>query len=320
MKRVLVMAVALLASVVAPAALGQAYPSKVVRIVSPTPAGSSSDVLGRVLTEELHRDSGHTFIVENRPGALGAIAADVVAHAPPDGHTFLISSISTHAQAPFLVKNLRYDPVTDFEPVCRLALFQWLIVSDPALGFASVKDLIAAAKAAPGKLTFAYGAASALAGISEFNKMAGIEALGVAYKGQPLALNDIMGGRVSYMLVDVNVSAPLINSEKIKGLAVTNDRRSPLIPNVPTFPEAGMPVFEFIGWTGLSAPAKTPPAVVRWMSDRVQAALARREVADRLNGIAIIPAHLPPAEFNAFMQRELSLWGRRIKAAGIQPE
>ena len=301
-------------------ASAQAFPTKTIKIISPTPVGSSSDMLARVLIDQIQKDSGTTWLVENHPGALGTIAADMVARAQPDGHTLHLSSVSTHAQVPFLMKKVPYNVTKDFEHVARLAVFEWLIVANPGKGYDTIQDLVAAAKAAPGKLNFAYGTASSLAGMAEFNKLAGIDAVGVAYKGQPPALTDIAGGRIDYMLVDVNVSAALILSKKLKPLAVSSPKRAPLLPDVPTMPEAQFPGFEFIGWVGLSAPAKTPPTSVQWISEQVRRALANPEVIRRLTAAAITPAYMSTTDFNVFIEQELARWGIRIPAAGIQPE
>ena len=301
-------------------AAAQSFPAQPIKIVSPTPAGSSSDLLARVLADQIQKDTGSTWLVENRPGALGTIASEQVARATPDGYTLHLSSVSTHAQVPYLMKNVPYNVTKDFEHVARLAVFEWLIVADPKKGYNTLQDLIATAKKSPGKLNFAYGTASSLAGMAEFNKLAGIEAVGVAYKGQPPALTDVAGGRIDYMLVDVNVSAPLIISGRLKALAVTSPKRAPTLPNIPTMAEAGMPNFEFIGWVGLSAPAKTPPSAVQWISQQARAALARPEVMKRLTDAAITPAYLPTADFKTFIDEELVRWGRRIPSAGILPE
>lgn len=302
------------------AAAAQTYPLRPIRIITPTPAGGVSDILARVIADELQRDTGATVVIDNRGGGMGVIGSEAVMHAPPDGYTYLVSAISTHAQAPFLIKNLRYDPIKDFEPVARLALFQWLLVSDPSLKFNTPSDLIAAAKAKPGSLTFAYGSGSALASVVAFNRAVGIEGVAVGYKGQPQALLDIAAGRVSYMLVDSSVSAPLINDGKIKALAVASASRSSLVPSVPTFQEVGIGGVEFVGWVGLSAPAKTPVAVRQWMSDRVRAILARPAIASRLQGLGILPAHQGPEDFGRYVRSEIDLWGKRITEAGIKPE
>lgn len=319
MKKYLIALATVMVSLAFSPAQAQNFPAKPIKLVMPTPAGSSSDALARMLAEQLQKDTGATIVVENKPGALGTIAAEHVARSPADGYTLLVSSVSTHAQVPHLMKKVPYDAMRDFEHVSRLAAFEWLIVADPAK-YNSLQDLIAAAKKAPGKLSFAYGTASSLAGVAEFNKVAGIEALGVAYKGQPLALTDVAGGRVDYMLVDVNVSAPMIAGGKLKPLAVAAPRRAPVLPNVPTMAEAGLPTFEFIGWVGLSAPAKTPPAAIHWISENVRTALAKPELSKRLTEAAITPAYMPTAEFRSYVETELGRWGRRVTAAGIQPE
>ncbi len=297
-----------------------AYPNRPIRLITPTPAGTVSDVAIRVIAEEIQKDTGVVLVVENRAGALGVIGTEAVQHAAPEGYTFLASAISTHAQAPYLIKNLRYDPVTDFEPVSRLILVQWALVVDPALKLKSYQDLVAAAKAKPKDLSFGYGTVSALASVSAFNNMFGIDALAIPYKGQSQALLEIAAGRTSYMLVDTNVSAALINDGKVQALAVASETRSPILPNVPTFKELGVNGVEFVGWLGLHAPAKTPRSARQWMSDQMQKALAKPAVADRLKALGVLPAHQNPDQFDRFVRAELDLWKKRISEAGIKPE
>jgi len=259
-------------------------------------------------------------VVENRPGALGTIAAQYVARAEPDGYTLLVSSVSTHAQVPYLLKSVPYDIVKDFTQVSKIASFEWLVVADPKKGYKDLQGLISAAKKEPGKLNFGYGTASALAGIAEFNRMAGIEAEGVAYKGQPLVLTDLIGGRIDFMLVDVNVSRTLIEAKQVQPLATANTKRAALLPDVPTMAEAGLPGFEFTGWVGFSAPANTPADRVQWIADHVKTALENPEVSKRLLDIAITPDYLPPEQFSKFVANEVKRWGERIPAAGIEPQ
>jgi tripartite-type tricarboxylate transporter receptor subunit TctC len=318
LKRIIV-AAAILAG--AFSALAQStYPNRPIRLVVPTPAGSVSDVAIRVIADDIQKETGAVFVVDNRAGGLGVIGTEAVQHAQPDGYTFLASAISTHAQAPYLIKNLRYDPVRDFEPVSRLILVQWALVADPALKFKGYQDLVASAKARPKALAFGYGTVSALASVAAFNNQFGIDALPVPYKGQPLALMDIAAGRVSYMLVDTNVSAALINEGKVQALAIASESRSPLLPNVPTFKELGVNGVEFVGWLGLHAPARTPRPVRQWMSDQVQKALAKPAVVDRLKALGVLPGHQNPDQFDRFVRSELDLWQKRITDAGIKPE
>lgn len=297
----------------------QAFPSSPIRLVAPSPPGGANDIVLRLIAQEITKDTGATIIIENKTGALGAVAAEAVKNSPANGYTVYVSSISI-VQAPFLMKQLSFDPIADFEPIVRLALFNWVLVANPTLKLNSTRDLVNAAKAAPGKLNFGYGAAAALAATSMFNQAVGIDALAVGYKAQGQALLDVMAGRLSYMLVDVTGASPHIAAGKLTALAVPSEARVPILPNVPTMREAGYPGTEFVGWIGLSAPAKTPDTAVQWIAEKVTAVLKKPHVVERLNTLGITAAPQPPAAYGAFMKSELVAWQKRIVAAGIKPE
>jgi tripartite-type tricarboxylate transporter receptor subunit TctC len=300
-------------------ASAQSFPSRPIRFVVPFPAGSSTDVLARMVAEELRTDSGATIVVENRAGAFGTVGAASVARAPADGYTLLINSVST-VQAPYLVAALGFDPIRDFAPVTRLATFQWMIAASSATGVQDLRGLIDALRAAPGRMNFGYANAGSLAGIVEFNKLAGVEAVGVSYRGMPQAVTDMASGAISYMLVDVNVVAPIIQTGRVRGLAMTSGRRSSLVPDVPTLEEAGFAGWGYSGWAGLTAPAGTPREARAWLAERIAAALNRPAVAQRLAAIGIDAAPLTLEEYGAFQASELQSWGTRIRDAGIRPE
>ncbi|MGE3861232.1 MAG: Bug family tripartite tricarboxylate transporter substrate binding protein [Burkholderiaceae bacterium] len=302
-------------------AAAQEYPlAEPVKIIVPFSAGSSTDLLARAVAEELRKSTGGTFVVENRAGALGTIGAGMVARAKPDGYTLLLSSTATNSSPQFLFKSLPYDSLKGFEHVSRLALFQWMLVADPTLGYKSAKDLQAAGRANPGKLTYAYGSASSQVGGSALSKLLGIDALGVAYKAQPAALSDVAGNRISFMVVDVGVASPFVKTNKVQALAIANKKRSPLIPDVPTFEETGLPAFEFVGWAGLAAPAGTPDRVVQFLSQHVQTALASPDLVSKLSGMGIDAAPLPSRDFTQFVAEQYEFWGKRVADAGIPPQ
>lgn len=297
----------------------QPYPSRPIRVVVPFPAGSSTDVLARMVADEVRGDSGATIVVENRAGAFGTVGAAHVARSAPDGYTFLLNSVST-VQSPFLVAQLPFDPIRDFSPVIRLSNFQWMIAASSATGVQDLRGLIAALRAAPGRMNFGYANAGSLAGLVEFNKLAGVEAVGVSYRGMPQAVTDMASGAISYMLVDVNVVAPVIRAGHVRGLAMTSGRRSELVPDVPTLEEAGFTGWGYSGWAGLTAPADTPREARAWLAERVAAVLTRPAVVQRLAAIGIDAAPLSLEDYGAFQEREHATWSQRIRAAGIRPE
>jgi tripartite-type tricarboxylate transporter receptor subunit TctC len=297
----------------------QPYPSRPIRFVAPFPAGSSSDAMARVVAEELRADTGATIVIENRAGAFGTVGAAHVARATPDGYTFLVNSVST-VQAPYLVAQPGFDPIRDFAPVARMASFQWLIAASAATGAQDLRGFIAAARAAPGRMNFGYANAGSLAGLTEFNRLAGIEAVGVSYRGMPQAITDMANGAISYMLVDVNVIAPALQTGRVRGLAMTSGARSSLAPDVPTLEEAGFTGWGYSGWAGLTAPAGTPREARAWLAERVAIVLRRPSVVQRMAAIGIDAAPLLLEDYAAFQERELEAWGARIRAAGIVPE
>ncbi len=303
-----------------PAAAQQRYPAEVVKFIIPFPPGAATDVLARILIQELQATTGGTFVADNRTGALGIIGVTALSRAAPNGYTIGLSSISTHSTAAFMFRNLPYDALKNFEHISRLGLYSWILVSDPSHGFKSPADLVKAAKANPGKFNFAYGSAAAQVGGSAFNKLFGIEAVGVSYKGQPQALIDVSGKLITYMMVDVGAAGPFVNSGKVTALAMAASRRSAFMPALPTFEEQGLPGFELLGWVGLSAPAGTPRPIVEQLSATVQKILARQEVVDKFKAAGAEAAHLPTEGFRDFVARQQSLWGTRITEAGIKPE
>lgn len=218
-----------------------------------------------------------------------------------------------------MFKDLPYDALKNFEHISRLALYSWMLVSDPSLGFRTPADLVKAAKANPGKFNFAYGSASAQVAGSAFNKLFDIQAVGVSYKGQPQALVDVAGRLISYMMADVGVAMPLVNSGRVTALAMAATRRSSFAPSLPTFEETGLPSFEILGWVGLSAPAGTPKPVVELLSASVQKILARQDVVDKFKAAGAEAAPLPAEPFREFVAKEQTMWGKRITEAGIKP-
>jgi len=301
-------------------AAAQAWPAKPVRLVLPFPAGGATDTATRLLAEQLSKEYGQQFLADNRPGANGAIAAEHVARATPDGSVFFAATNSPMALNPFLMKKLSYDPVKDFVPVARMALVPYLVVVNPDVKAATMKELVALAKAQPGKLSYAAGAATGIVAGEALKRAAGIDLLQIPYKGNPPAMADVMGGRVSLTFTDVVSGLAHLKSGKLRAIAVTTKARTPLMPDLPTVEEAGFAPYDLAGWGAVFAPVGTPPEAVARLAASIRAALARPEMRERFLALGLEPAPGTSDETGAFLRAELAKWQRLVKEAGIQPE
>jgi len=320
--RRLAMAATLAATLLAAAGntLAQSWPDRPVRLVVPFAAGSGADIVARLYGEQLSTALGQPVVIDNKPGASGSIGAEFVARAPADGYTLLLASQSTHASNPGMFKKLPYDPVRNFDPVSLLGSFPLIIVSNPALGANSVQDLVAYARANPGKLTFAYGTGSAQVSAELFRKIAGTDVLLVPYKSNPLALTGVVAGESHAMAIDPGPGLPLIAAGRVRGHAVTTAVRSSVVPNLPTMAEAGFPAYELYAWNALMVPAGTPAAVIERLNRELRAIAAKPEFRQKLNAAGIDAQSSTPAELRRFVEAELAKWTGHIKAAGMVPE
>src|SRR6516162_9581919 len=261
-KKLLLILAATGATLLSPALRAENYPTKPITLVSVFGPGSASDTICRVIAQPLSVALKETVIVENRPGANGALAALYVAHAAPDGHTLLMATNSPLSAVPFLMKNVSYDPVTDFTPVTRVGSFTLMLVINPSVPARTVKELIEYAKDHPGKLSFASANTSGIVAGETLKHWAEIDMLHVPYKSTPSAIQDVLAGRVSMMFTDLTTGLPHVRSGTLRALAVTRLQRSPLFPELPTLDEAGVSGFDMDSWAGIVAPAHTPPAIV----------------------------------------------------------
>jgi tripartite-type tricarboxylate transporter receptor subunit TctC len=297
------------------------YPSKPIRIVVPTPPGGIADILARVVAQKIGENTGSTWVVENKSGATGQVAAQFVAKSPPDGYTVFIGYHSTHAMLQHLTK-LQYDPDKDFAPVIYLALAPNILVVNPAVPANSVRELVAHAKANPGRLTFAsqgIGSTGHLGG-EQFRQSAGIDISHVPYRGAAPALQDLIGGQVSMMFDVVPLSKEHIAAGKVRALAVATKQRVPAVPDVPTMAEAGLPDVEAGAWWGLLVPAGTPANAVKWLNAESKRALSDPEVRKRLESMGLTLYLGSPEEFAQHIATETKRWGEVIRKAGIKPE
>jgi tripartite-type tricarboxylate transporter receptor subunit TctC len=263
-----------------------------------------------------------TILVDNKPGASGQIGTEFVARAQPDGHTLLVGTNSTHSGNPYLYKTLRYDPVKDFAPIGRLTLNPLALLVRPDSPFQSTQDLIKSAQANPGKLSYGYGNTGGQVSAAMLLNMGKIKALAVPYKATPQVFTDVMGGRVDFAFVDFAASRSLIESGKLKALAMTGQKRFNMAPNTPAVSETrGFSDFNLLAWLGLMAPAGTPKPIITRLNAELRAALQAPDVKQRLEqqmGSVVEPTTVE--EFATFMQEQNSIWKKRIGEAGIQPE
>ena len=320
MRRLLASLACCLALASASIAAAQDYPARFITVIVPFAAGSGSDTAARVIGQYLGPRLGQSIVVENRVGATGAIASTAVARAQPNGYTLLLGTNSTHGSNSALYRNLTYDPVKDFQAVANTGVFNYVLVVNPALPVTSVAELVAYAKANPGKLSYAGGSSTSIVMAETFARGTGIVLLKVAYRSNPPALTDVIAGRVSLMFVDVSSAGSFVRANSLRALAVTSKARSPLYPDLPTIDETAVKGFDLASWTGLFAPAGTPKPVIDKLNREVNAVLALPEVRDRLASLGVEPTPMPVAEFTAFARDEVGKWTRLVKDAGIEPE
>jgi tripartite-type tricarboxylate transporter receptor subunit TctC len=303
------------------AAYADDYPAKPVTLVSVFGPGSASDTVCRVIAQPLSVALKESVIVEDRPGANGALATLYVARSAPDGHTLLLATNSPFSAVPFLMKNVSYDPVKDFEAVSRVGSFTLMLVINPSvLPVTSVKELIEYVKPRPGKFSFASGNTSGIVAGETLAHWAELDILHVPYKSTPPALQDVLAGRVSMMFTDLTAGLPHVRSGALRALAVTRLQRSSLLPELPTLDEAGVTGFDMDSWAGIVAPARTPPAIVQRLNTELRKILDDPDVKSKLGNVGFEAFSSSPGEFGDFIKVQLGKWGKMVKDAGIQPE
>ena len=296
------------------------YPDRPIHLVVPFPAGGGADVLARTIMPRVARELGTTIVVENRPGAGGNVGAEYVARAAPDGYTLLYGTNGTHAINRALYASIPFDPVRDFAPVSRMTQIAALVVVYPGLPVATVGELVAYAKANPGKVFFASagnGTTSHLAG-ELFRTVAQVDVVHTPYRGGALAANDLMGGHVALMIDVMPNVLPLAQGGKLRALAVTTAARVPAAPEIPTVAESGLPGFEVSAWDGVLAPAGTPTAVIDRLNAAIRAALADPEVRAALVARGAQPVPGTPEAFARHIAAELEKWAQVVKKAGAK--
>jgi tripartite-type tricarboxylate transporter receptor subunit TctC len=310
---------ALVAVLIPQLALAQAFPARPVRIVCPFPPGGGVDITARAIAQELAAQLGQPVIVENKPGAGGNVAAAEVARSAPDGHTLLLTLNALHAISPHLYASLPFDAMKDFSFITPLVSFNNVLVVGPGFPARSVADLIAQAKRAPGKLSFASsGNGTNLHLTGElFKSMAGVDLVHVPYKGSAPALTDLMGGAVAMMFDTIPSALAHVKSGKLRALGVTGAKRSPVLPDVPTIAEAGLPGFEVVSWYGLVAPARLPQEVARRLNAEATKAANGKEFRGRMEPLGFDIVTAAPEKMAEMLAADSARWAPLIKAAGI---
>ena len=296
------------------------YPTKPIRIVIHFPVGGSTDLVARVLAQSMSESLGQPIVVENKLGADGAIAAAQVMQAPPDGYTLFIATNTPMMQVPLLQKNPPYDPVTAFTPISLVGRYTFVLVSTPKLPAKNVAEFIAYARANPGKINFAtYSGASQLA-YAQIVKTAKVDMLRVPYKGEAPSVTDILGGQIDCVFATPTSTLSHIRDGKLRAYAVTTPTRSPLLPEVPTTVEAGLPPISVEFFAALFGPAKMPPEIATRLSKELAAAIARPQVRDQIDKQGFALAASTPQEMAAFVKQQLVAWKQGFEDAGIKPE
>ncbi len=302
-----------------PPASAQEYPTRTVRLIVPYSPGGPTDVYSRLLAQGLGESLKQAFVIENRPGAGTIVGTDVAAKSAPDGYTLLLMS-STHTVNESLVHNKSYQLMRDFVAVAPVISSDLVMVVPPALPVNNLKEFIALAKAKPGALNFAssgQGSNYHMAG-ELLKAMTGTEMMHVAYRGSGGARTDVLAGQVQMMFDSVPTMAPLVLAKEVKALATTGKERSPILPNVPTMAEAGVPGYEATLWVGVMAPAGTPKPIVDLLNTEINKILARPDVKETLAKQGAVGMSMTPAEFDAFLRAQIAKWEKVVKSAGLK--
>jgi tripartite-type tricarboxylate transporter receptor subunit TctC len=300
-------------------ALAQGYPARPVRLLVPFPAGSATDLAARVMAQQLTASLGQSFVVDNKPGAGGSIAAMEVIRSAPDGYTLLFSSNSAVASNVALLKNIPYDPLKDFTPVAGIGDNLLVLMVKAEHPAKNLNDFVQYVKQRPGKVTAGYGSSSSQVSIAVLNKLGKLDTMPVPYKGIPLAVNDVLGGTVDFTFVDLGNAMAQAKGGKLRALGVTSPKRSSIVPDWPALSEA-MPGFDITAWFAIVGPAGLPRDAVDKLNGAVGTALKSADAKERLAGIGIQPMPMAPEQLKSFMGSEVNKWVRLVKDANIQPE
>lgn len=298
------------------------WPAKQVSVIVGFPAGSGTDNAARFLVEGLRQRTGQPFIVSNRPGAIGNIAALAVARSPADGYTMLFTPNSTHSANIHLFRNLPFDPVKDFSPVTTILTLPFLMLVNPTVTpVNSVAELTQFIKANPGKVMYGSGSATGRVAAELYRSMAGVEALNVPYNGTPPAIVDLLGGRLNFVFADVGSGLPFARSGKARALAVTSSKRTTLAPDLPTMGESGLSGnYDLVSWMAVFLPANAPKDIVQKLADLCNAVITNENARESFRKLGAEPYPGSPETLARLVDSETAKWGRIVKGAGIEPE
>jgi tripartite-type tricarboxylate transporter receptor subunit TctC len=317
LKFLLVVALALLPVAV----LAQAYPERPVRFIVGFPPGSSIDVVSRIVLDDIRDRTGAVFVIENRPGALGAIGVLAVEKSAPDGYTLMPSSNATHSSGPHLLRALGdLEPAVHLSHVGRLVRFDIAIIASASGPYGSAKSLIDAARAQPNALTYGYGSGTGQVGAAAFSHAAHMQTRPISYKGQPAAISDLLAQRVDFVATDLGAVLAFVQQGSLRGIALMADKRSAIVPEIPTAAELGIGNAVLGGWIGVDAPPALPAPIRQWWVDQLQKSLASPAVQQKLHMIGMETAPLFGDEFKTFVDTEYRRWGEKAREAGIQAE
>jgi tripartite-type tricarboxylate transporter receptor subunit TctC len=317
----MVLAAAVVIAGLSAVAEAQTYPEKPITFINPFGAGGGSDAVARILQDDMRRELGQPIIIDNRPGANGAIGSAAAARAAPDGYTLLLTATSTFSINPNLVRDLHYDQLRDFVPVAYIVRAPWMLVVNQNSGFKSVADVVKAAKESPGKLTVGYWQSNVMITSDVFAKAAGIELLKVPYKSVVEAVTDLLGQRIDMLFVDIQAVRAHIDTGKLRYLAATTANRVSIVADVPTLVESGYPSVVTDASVLLFAPAKTPRPIIERLNSAMVKVVANATVArEKLKGLGHEPTTMTLPELDAFVRSELSRWGDMIRNAGLGKE
>lgn len=300
----------------------QTYPGKPVRMIIPFPPGGATDILGRVLAQKLSEQLGQSVVIDNRPGAGGGIGTELTAKAPPDGYTIQMATVSTHSIGPALNPKTPYDVKRDFAPISHVADATNILIASPTLPVASLKELIAHARANPGRLNFSSSGNGTIVHMTgEMFKMAtGTFVVHIPYRGTALAIPDLISGQVAFMFDSISSALPHVKGGKVKALGVSQLKRSPLVPDIPTMDEAGLKGFESNTYFGVFAPAGIAPAIAQRLNAEINKAIASADLRERFAALGAEPVGGSPEQFARVIERDTAKYAAVIKRAGIKPE
>ena len=305
-----------------PPAWAQSYPAKPIRLIIPFPPGGATDIFGRVLAQKLGELIGQSVVIENRPGAGGVIGSEMAAKATPDGYTILLATTSTHSIGPALNPKMPYDARKDFAPVIHLADATNILIASPTLPVNSLKELIAYAKANPGKLNFGSSGNGTIVHLTgeQFKAATGTFVVHIPYRGTALTIPDLIAGQIAFVFDNIASALPHVRSGKVKSLGISQLKRSPLVPDIPTMDEAGLKGFESNTYFGVFAPAGTPVPIIQRLNAEINKALQVADFRERLGALGAEPVGGPPEALARAIVRDFDKYAAVIKRAGIKPE